>query len=375
MKQNLFHARGARHFLNAFWQRKPMFARRALPQAGAAIDRAQLVALACRDDVESRLVVRSGAAWRVAQGPFRPRDFARLPLRGWTLLVNGVENFVPAARELQTAFGFVPYARHDDVMVSYAAPGGGVGPHFDSYDVFLLQGTGARRWQISAQRDLALVEGAPLKLLRRFRAQRTWTTQCGDLLYLPPDYAHHGVALSPCITWSVGFRAPQRNELVARILEDRHERMRPHGGYRDRGLAPQRHPAAISSSMLRRVRETVNSMHWDNADILRGLGEYLTEPPPRIVYERTGRASAAQFAHLARERGVRLDLKSRMLTRGRSVFINGESAEIAAGDIAPLRALADRRQLPPRSRLRKAALDLLYAWYRAGYIQLGDAAG
>ena len=194
MINNLFGVLGTRRFLRRFWQKKPMFSRGALPRLAGAIDRACLIELACRDDVESRLIIGARKTWRLKHGPFRRRDFARLPPRNWTLLVNGVENFVASARDLQKHFGFVPYARHDDVMVSYAAPGGGVGPHYDSYDVFLLQGLGARRWEISNQGELALVAGVPLKILRRFKPQREWNAQSGDVLYLPPNYAHHGVA-------------------------------------------------------------------------------------------------------------------------------------------------------------------------------------
>ena len=143
-----------RRFLAEFWQKKPLLARQALAESSGALDRARMIELAGRDDVESRLVIGSGKSWRVEQGPFRRRDFAQLPPRNWTLLVNGLENLVPAARKLQQAFSFIPYARHDDVMASYAVPGGSVGPHFDSYDVFLLQEAGERRWQIRDRKSV-----------------------------------------------------------------------------------------------------------------------------------------------------------------------------------------------------------------------------
>src|SRR5688572_24329853 len=243
----------ARRFLREFWQKRPLVVRSAVPQVAALADRAGLTALACRDDVESRLVLGTGATWRVEHGPFRRRDLAKLPARNWTLLVNGVENFVPAARAVQQLFGFVSYARHDDVMISYAAPGGSVGPHFDSYDVFLLQAAGTRRWQVSAQHDLALVEDAPLKILRRFRPQREWTLRAGDLLYLPPRFAHHGIATNACVTWSIGCRAPTRQEMAARFLEFLQDNVHLSGEYRDAGLEGQRHPAAIGADMLRQM--------------------------------------------------------------------------------------------------------------------------
>ena len=372
MPDNLLGARGARRFLKECWQKKLLLARGALPQLATALDRARLIELACRDDVESRLVLGAGKTWRIEHGPFRPRDFAQLPRRNWTLLVNGVENFVPAARELQQQFGFIPYARHDDVMVSYAAPGGGVGPHYDSYDVFLLQGAGTRRWQVSAQRDLALVEAAPLKILRRFRPQREWTLAAGDLLYLPPCYAHHGVAIGECITWSVGMRAPGRQEMAARFLDFLHDHLQLDGGYRDPGLKPQRHPAAIGRTMLREVRAMVKSIRWRDTDIARCLGEYLTEPRANVVFGHAHRMPAARFARAAAARGLRLDPKSRMLFSGRMVFINGETATPDAAARKALRVLADRRCLPPAACVDAATWKLLYPWYRAGYIEFNE---
>lgn len=362
----------ARRFLGEFWQKKPLLLRHALPQLAALADRARLIEFACRDDVESRLVFGTRRTWRIEHGPFRRRDFARLPPRNWTLLVNGVETFMPAAREIQQLFGFIPYARQDDVMISYAAPGGSVGPHFDSYDVFLLQGAGTRRWQISAQHDLALVDGAPLKILRRFRAQRAWTLHAGDLLYLPPRYAHHGVAAGACITWSIGCRAPSRQEMAARFLDFVQDHLHLEGGYRDPGLKAQHHPAAIGGDMLRQVRAAVRAIRWNNADIARCLGEYLSEPRPNVVFDRARRLSAARFARAVKERGLRLDLKTRMLTRGRTMFINGETVTVASDARALLQRLADRRALPPRAALKENTLALLYRWYRAGYIELGD---
>ena len=348
MSDNLLGARNARRFLKEFWQQKPLLARRVQPQLGAAIDRAQLIELACRDDVDSRLVIHARQTWHVEHGPFRRRDIAQLQPRNWTLLVNGVDNFIPAARALQMQFGFVPYARQDDVMVSYAAPGGSVGPHYDGYDVFLLQGAGARRWQVSSQRDLALIEGAPLKILRRFRPQREWTLHTGDLLYLPPRYAHHGIAVGECITWSIGFRAPSRQEMAARFLDFLQDDLQLDGEYRDPGLTPQRHPAAIGKTMLREVRAMVAAIRWNNARIERCLGEYLTEPRPHIVFGRVRGMPATRFARLVTMHGVQLDLKSRMLLSGNRIFINGESMTVDAATRQPLRDLADRRCLPPQ---------------------------
>ena len=371
MNHNLPDALDARRFLAGFWQKKPLLARAVLPP-DAAIDRARLVELACRDDVESRLVIGAGKTWRVEHGPFRRRDFARLPPRNWTLLVNGIENFAPEGRALQERFGFVPYARQDDVMVSYAVPGGSVGPHFDSYDVFLLQGAGARRWQIGNQRDLALVDGAPLKILRRFKPQRGWTVGAGDVLYLPPNYAHHGVAIGECITWSIGFRAPGRREMAARFLDYLQDHLQLDGGYHDPGLKPQRHRAAIGKPMLGKVRAMIEGIQWNETDVVLCLGEYLTEPRANIVFAHGRAVATDRFARLAAERGIRLALKSRMLYYGNQIFINGESVTAGASARRLLQRLADARALPPAMRADATTRAMLYEWYKAGYIELQE---
>jgi 50S ribosomal protein L16 3-hydroxylase len=362
----------ARRFLEKFWQKKPLLARAAPGHPADTLDRARMIELACRDDVESRLVIGARNAWRVEHGPFRKRDFARLPPRNWTLLVNGLENFVPAARNLQRRFSFIPYARHDDVMASYAVPGGSVGPHFDSYDVILLQAAGTRRWQIGNQSDLALIEGAPLKILRRFRPQRAWTARPGDLLYLPPRYAHHGVALDECITWSVGFRAPGRQDMTECLLDFLRDQPRLDRAYRDPGLSPQRHPAVIGKQMLRRIIAMVKTIRWSHTDVERCLGQYLTEPRSNVVFGRARRVSASRFERLASTRGIELNLKSRMLTSGNTLFINGEFAKTGAPTRRTLQQLADQRFLPAQTRTDAATRALLYQWYRAGYIELGD---
>ena len=236
MKRTLLGGLSAREFLARHWQRKPLVVRGAIPALADPVDLRALLALARRDDVESRLVVRAGRRWQLAHGPLARAETASLPARDWTLLVQGLNHVVPAAERLLARFAFVPWARLDDVMVSYAAAGGGVGPHVDSYDVFLLQGRGRRRWRISRQRDLAVVPRAPLKVLRGFKAEEEWVLEPGDMLYLPPGIVHDGVALEPCMTYSIGFRAPAADELGREFLGWLQERLALRGRYRDPDL-------------------------------------------------------------------------------------------------------------------------------------------
>ena len=356
-------------FLRRHWQKKPLLARDALPGLGDFLRRDRLFELAARDDLESRLVIRDGRRWRVRHGPFRPRALAKLRSGKWSLLVQGVEHALPAADRLLRQFAFVPYARLDDVMVSYAPPGGGVGPHFDSYDVLLAQADGKRRWRIGPIHDRELLAGAPLRILRRFRPRHEWVLHPGDMLYLPPHYGHDGVALTDCITVSIGFRAPDARELGGRFLEFLQDRLQLEGQYEDRDLAPQPRPAAIAPAMIRKVRRMLRGIRWDAEDIADFLGCYLTEPKAHVVFPRPARPLGERsFAVTASRRGLRLAPATRMLFRGNTIFINGESRLLERRSARDLAALADRRELGAGTRLERQALAALYEWYRAGYI-------
>jgi 50S ribosomal protein L16 3-hydroxylase len=326
--------------------------------------------LACSDACESRLVLRHGRRWQVEHGPFCRTRLRRLPPRGWTLLVQGVDRFLPAARDLLSQFDFIPHARLDDLMVSYAPPGGGVGPHFDSYDVFLLQGLGRRRWRVSAQRDLALVEGAPLKLLARFRATGDWVLGPGDMLYLPPRYAHDGVALDECMTYSIGFRAPAWQELASAFLAYLQDRLEMRGLYADPGLKPAGHPARVSGDLLRQAQVQLARIRWSRAEVLRFLGGWLTEPKPHVFF-RAPKApvSRAVFLERARREGLALAPKTRMLYAGGSVFINGECERPEATALRALQALADAGSIRLSGREPAQVVELLRRWQRAGWLE------
>lgn len=331
----------------------------------------ELMQIACMDGVESRLVIHRGAHWEVRHGPFRPSIFRSLGMRGWTLLVQDLNHHVPAADVLLRAFSFIPYARLDDVMVSYAPPGGGVGPHMDSYDVFLLQGPGQRRWRIGAQRDLALVEGAPLKLLARFRPQQEWVLDPGDMLYLPPAYAHEGTAVTSCMTYSIGFRAPAWQELATQFLAYLQEHIEQEGRYRDPQLRPTSNPGRLGGELLRQACRQLDRIRWSRADVARFMGCYLSEPKPHVFFT-PPRAplSRAVFVRQACRKGVVLDPKSRMLYNGAEIFLNGEPEVMEPVLAKHLRILADVGSMQPTSTLEDALLERLYAWYRAGFLHL-----
>ena len=206
-------------FLAEYWQKKPLLIRGAIPDFKGLLTPNELAGLACEDSVQARIIQQKKESWAVKHGPFDDADFAKLPAKDWTLLVQSVNHHLPEASDLLGLFNFIPHARLDDLMVSYAPKGGGVGAHVDSYDVFLLQGSGKRNWKISAQTDLTLVENAPLKILQNFNAEQEWTLEAGDMLYLPPQIAHWGISESDdCMTYSIGFRAPKTRELQHEFL-------------------------------------------------------------------------------------------------------------------------------------------------------------
>jgi 50S ribosomal protein L16 3-hydroxylase len=365
-----------REFMRRHWQRRPALIRAALPGVQPPLSAAQLFALAARGDVESRLVSTFGGRWQLRHGPFARRTLPARKRAGWTLLVQGVDRHDPAAAALLARFRFLPDARLDDLMISYASDGGGVGPHVDSYDVFLLQVRGRRCWRISRQRNLESVAGMPLKLLAEFRATQQWVLEPGDLLYLPPGVAHEGTAVGgDCMTCSIGFRAPRYRDVLERWFDAALETPALQRQCRDAGLAT-RAPARLPAAMVEDVFERMRRLRPGRAHAVRALLGLLSEPKPIVTFEARGRApTASAFAAAIARRGLRADRRSRLLYTGGAggeFAINGETFALPAAASA-LRSLADRRRLAPASCAGLSAhlCALLLDWYVAGWIHVG----
>ena len=357
------------------WQREPLLLRGAFPAFEDPLSPREVLALAASRDAVSRLVMRRASRWCVEHGPFPPSRFKQLPRRAWTVLVQDVNHFSARADALLAAFDFVPHARVDDVMVSYAVPGGGVGPHVDSYDVFLLQGRGRRRWRISRQGDLAFVPGVELKILRRFRPEREYVLEPGDMLYLPPGVAHDGIAETECLTWSIGFRAPSDGELAAAFLDFLHERLDPPGRYEDPGAAVARHAGEIPAAMVERTARALRSIRWSAADVREFAGRFLSEPKQNAVFEAPSPALArSAFERRAARAGFVLDRKSRLLFSGRMFFMNGEALRVSPPARAAMRELADARRLGPPAAAPREFWDAAYGWYLQGFVHPGGKA-
>jgi 50S ribosomal protein L16 3-hydroxylase len=360
--------------MSQYWQKKPLLIRDACPHFTDGLSRERLIALACSDEVESRLVVRERARFSVAHGPFSRSDFRRLSSSGWTLLVQGVNRVDTEIDLLLRRFAFVPYARLDDVMVSYATPGGGVGPHFDSYDVFLLQRRGRRRWRYGKQRDLTLVPEIEVKILRSFSPRHDAVLADGDMLYLPPHIAHEGTAVDTCVTYSIGFRAPTYAEIAQAFVDFLRDDLRlPKGQYADPDARPSRTPARIDPSMLQRVAAALTQIRWNARDVGRFLGCFLSEPKPIVRFSPPGAAMGkSTFAAKSASRGLALDRATQLLYDGVSFYINGEAVTFRGAGTAMLRQLANRRALSAREchSLGAPLAALLYQWYRYGFVHL-----
>ena len=352
-----------REFMARHWQRRPLLVRGALPDLAPPLLRTELYALAARDDVESRLVRKTSHGWSLAHGPFARSALPPVRQRGWTLLVQGVDLHHAAAHALLRRFRFVPDARLDDLMISWASDGGGVGPHVDSYDVFLLQARGRRRWRIARRFDARLDERAPFKVLRRFVAEDEYVLEPGDMLYLPPGWAHDGVAIGgECMTCSIGLRAPKRGELAAELAQRLGESYDDATLYRDAGQKATTSPAAIPAALTRFAADALQRLAARPAAVERALGEVLSEPKAQVWFSK--RRAPRRFGAVA------LDRRTRMLYDKHHVFINGEAVPVRGAQAAVLRRLADERALDARA-VRAASpvvRKLLAQWLAAGWL-------
>jgi 50S ribosomal protein L16 3-hydroxylase len=352
-------------FMRRHWQKRPLLVRQAVPDVAPPATRSALFELAARDDVESRLIAHDRRGWSLRRGPLPRRALPPLKQPRWTLLVQGLDLHVDAAHELLKRFRFVPDARLDDLMVSYATDGGGVGPHVDAYDVFLLQVHGRRRWRVGRVAEPVMVDGLPLKILAHFEPEHEWVLEPGDMLYLPPLWGHDGVAVGECMTCSIGFRVPSAGDAAHDVLQRVLDGMDPVEApalYKDPAQPATPHPALVPDALQSFARTAVERLLRDPQAMACALGEALTEPKPQVWFD----GGAAPNG----DTGVRLDRRTRMMYDAAHVFINGESFRAGGRDATLMRRLADDRQLGARevARLGSNARALLGTWVEAGWV-------
>ncbi|WP_236173260.1 ribosomal protein uL16 3-hydroxylase [Pseudomonas pseudonitroreducens] len=280
----------AEEFLRDYWQKKPLMVRQAIPDFKSPLDPDELAGLALEEMIESRIVVEHGdSPWELRRGPFQEDTFSQMPERDWTLLVQAVDQFIPEVAELLEHFKFLPSWRIDDVMISYAAPGGGVGPHFDNYDVFLLQGHGRRRWKVGQTCDASspMLPHADLRILAEFEESAEWVLEPGDMLYLPPRVAHYGIAEDDCMTYSVGFRAPSAAEVLTHFTDFLAQFLSDEERYSDAGMAAMKgdfDQHQIQRDALDRLKNLLQEHMSDERLLLTWFGQFMTEPRyPELV--------------------------------------------------------------------------------------------
>ena len=370
----------AARFLREYWQKKPLLIRQAFPDFVTPVEPEDLAGLACENGVLARLIEHDKAndAWQVRHGPFEEDVFPALPHHDWTLLVQDVDKWDADIRALIERFAFLPRWRIDDIMISFAATGGSVGAHVDQYDVFLLQSHGHRRWQIDAGPNppLGFRDDVELKLLREFTPTHDWVLAPGDMLYLPPNVPHHGIAEDPCLTVSIGMRAPAASELIGdwldELLADTDESVR----YHDEDLAVPADPNEIDVAAMNRVVAALNAIRMNDPDRLgdwfgrfittyRAAGEVMPrgDERPRIELE----WDLAQGAALQRHPWSRMAWRRN--ARGASLFCSGRTLALPLADA---RLLADTRLLDGAAwnALSEAGREAAHGLYQAGHYAL-----
>jgi 50S ribosomal protein L16 3-hydroxylase len=369
---NLLGGLSPEQFMKRHWQKKPLLIRQAVPNMQPIIPRAELLDMVEHEEVESRQIVRKGAQWTLKKGPMARKSLPSLKTSDWTVLIQGVDLHNDAVHDLLQQFRFVPDARLDDLMISFATDGGGVGPHFDSYDVFLLQAQGQRKWRIGRQINHELQEGVPLKILKNFKPEAEFVLNPGDMLYLPPGYAHDGIAVGECMTYSVGFRSPRSAELASELLMGLSEELAEDvGGDRDVMYQDPRQPAAIQDAAIPRALQKFAAKAVANAlkdpQLLNCLlGESLTAPKPNVWFDSP---DFDDLPHFVWPKDVQLDRRTKMLFDAKHIFINGESFRASGLDAKLLRKLAKDKSLASTqaAQLSRNAAELMQAWWEEGW--------
>ncbi|WP_232349087.1 cupin domain-containing protein [Neptunomonas qingdaonensis] len=345
----------AETFLRDYWQKKPLLIRNAFPDFEPPVSADELAGLACEEDVESRLVIQDaeGEQWALENGPFEDMRFSSLPESHWTLLVQAVDHWVPEANALLEQFRFIPSWRIDDLMVSYATKGGGVGPHYDNYDVFLIQASGQRRWEIGGifGEDSPRRDDTPVMILPEWQAEETFLLNPGDMLYIPPRVGHNGTAESDdCMTYSVGFRAPSHADILRQFTDFVGEQLKSETRYSDPDLTLQQSPGLIRQTDIEKVRSIMTD-YLNEPDLLENwFGQFMTEhkyPDQAASTDEDEQYSVEELTdylqdggQLYRSEGSRFAYREK--TDGSVVlFVNGEACEISAESTDFVRALCD----------------------------------
>ena len=362
-------------FLKNYWQKKPLLIKNAIPNFVSPITESDLFIIAQNEEAVSRLIEHKQGIWQVKYGPFKKSDLPKKTNIPWTILVQNINHYFPFAESFLNLFKFIPYARLDDLMISYATKKGSVGPHFDSYDVFLFQAQGAREWKISDQKKFTLDKQSSIKIITNFKSKNSWVLKPGDMLYLPPNIGHWGISQSDdCVTYSIGFRAPGTFEIQSKFLDFIQDHLITNENeiYKDPNLTPQKNPAEISSNMTKAIRNIVDRLRWDKSSINHFIGQLLSEPIESSIFETRKPLSLKAFEKSIVHKTLRLNSKTRMLFIKNNFYINGEFIKIDKKYTSFLKQLANDREISLESTLNKRDLNalgiVLLPLYEAGFV-------
>lgn len=349
-------------FLKKYWQKKPLLIRNAIENFQSPITEKDLFSIAQDEEAISRLIEYKQGLWQVKYGPFKKSDFPKKKNTPWTVLVQNINHHFSFANSFLNFFKFIPYARLDDLMVSYATKNGSVGPHFDSYDVFLFQAKGEREWKISDQKEFALDKKSAIKIITNFRSKNSWVLKPGDMLYLPPNIGHWGISQSDdCLTYSIGFRAPSSFEIQSKFLDFIQDSLNTNKNYlyKDPNLNLQKDPAEINANMIKKIQQTVNQLRWNKNLINTFIGQLLTEPVETAIFQRPKPISLEIFKKNLSKKILELNPKTRMLFIKNNFYINGELIEVDKKYAAYLRQLANNKKISFKPSLDKKDLNAL----------------
>jgi 50S ribosomal protein L16 3-hydroxylase len=365
-------------FLKQYWQKKPLLIRQAFPGYQTPISAEEFAGLACEEGVESRLILEKGGdvPWQVRHGPFIESDFTSLPETHWTLLVQSVDHHIPLLARLLDEFNFIPNWRIDDLMVSFAQPQGSVGAHLDNYDVFLLQVQGRRHWYINEDdyTDEDYMVGPEIRILEKFDARQDWVLEPGDMLYLPPGVAHHGVALDDCLTFSIGFRAPTQKELLTAFSDEVDESAKDIF-YSDPDLSLQPSPGEIKAEHIEAIRELMFSPKIEKEEFNSWFGSFITESKNDLEYENEELSKddfilqLKEVGALTRNGNVRFSYIEN--EKSLSLFVAGEEFSLSNSYLSLAGYLCAHHYVEYNKIVdccdEDAALDLLFKLYEEGY--------
>lgn len=349
-------------FLKKYWQKRPLLIRNAIENFQSPITEKDLFNIAQDEEAISRLIEYKQGLWQVKYGPFEKSDFPKKKNAPWTVLVQNINHHFSFANSFLNLFKFIPYARLDDLMVSYATKNGSVGPHFDSYDVFLFQASGEREWKISDQKEFSLDRKSAIKIITNFRSKNSWVLKPGDMLYLPPNIGHWGISQSDdCLTYSIGFRAPSTFEIQSKFLDFIQDSLNTNKNYlyKDPNLNLQKDPAEINANMTKKIQQTVNQLRWNKNLINTFIGQLLTEPVETAIFQRPKPISLEIFKKNLSKKILELNPKTRMLFIKNNFYINGELIEVDKRYAAYLRQLANNKKIAFKPSLDKKDLNAL----------------